>query len=255
MTKYGRILADLHTHTIFSGHAYSTLEENIAAAHKAGLSYLAITDHYYCSGSALDKKNEITRLRYLERDANPTDAGVYVIGGGEFNLGQIPENQDRIAKLKWKPIGLHSFFMDIPSVTIDQLYKMYEDSAGDYSAFAHIERGLHKIEERRFGDELHPEIRSFLENVVVLAKKNGVLLEVNEASAQRTTGGVYEKMRCWLSVARENGNQIYLGTDAHFSNKVGHFEKSLELLSSLDYPADLILNLDEDKIRTYCRNM
>ena len=38
------ILADLHTHTLFSKHAYSTVEENIEAARNKGLSYIAITD-------------------------------------------------------------------------------------------------------------------------------------------------------------------------------------------------------------------
>lgn len=255
MTKYGKILADLHTHTIFSGHAFSTIEENIAAAHRAGLRYLAITDHYYCDGSALDKKNEITRLRYLERDINPTDCGVYVIGGGEFNLGQTPYNPEKIAQLMWKPIGLHSFFMDIPSVTLEQLYQMYVDAASDYSSFAHIERGFHKLEGRRFGVELCPEVKDTLEKLVVLAKDKGVLLEVNEASILRKSGGVYERMKYWLGIARENGNQIYLGTDAHYSSKIGHFENTLELLGELDYPPELILNLDEDKIKAYCRNL
>ena len=40
-----RLLADLHTHTIASGHAYSTLTENVRAAAMAGLELIAITDH------------------------------------------------------------------------------------------------------------------------------------------------------------------------------------------------------------------
>ena len=40
-----RLLADLHTHTIASGHAYSTLTENARAAARRGLELIAITDH------------------------------------------------------------------------------------------------------------------------------------------------------------------------------------------------------------------
>ena len=36
---------DLHTHTIASGHAYSTLLENLQEAKGKGLKMLAITDH------------------------------------------------------------------------------------------------------------------------------------------------------------------------------------------------------------------
>lgn len=38
-------IADLHTHTIASDHAYSTLLENIEYAKRAGMQALAITDH------------------------------------------------------------------------------------------------------------------------------------------------------------------------------------------------------------------
>jgi putative hydrolase len=38
-------LFDLHTHTIASGHAYSSLKENIEAAAERGLTALGISDH------------------------------------------------------------------------------------------------------------------------------------------------------------------------------------------------------------------
>ena len=50
------ILADMHTHTLFSKHAYSTVKENIEVAKKRGLKYLAITDHYFCNGDNLANK-------------------------------------------------------------------------------------------------------------------------------------------------------------------------------------------------------
>ncbi|MDP2234058.1 MAG: PHP domain-containing protein, partial [Actinomycetota bacterium] len=40
-----RLRADLHTHTIASGHAYSTLTENVRAAREGGLELIAVTDH------------------------------------------------------------------------------------------------------------------------------------------------------------------------------------------------------------------
>jgi len=39
------IKADLHTHTIASGHAYSTLLENIEYGKKRGIETIAITEH------------------------------------------------------------------------------------------------------------------------------------------------------------------------------------------------------------------
>ncbi|MEG0019988.1 MAG: PHP domain-containing protein, partial [Oscillospiraceae bacterium] len=40
-----RITADLHSHTLFSGHAFNTATEMINRAREMGLKALAITDH------------------------------------------------------------------------------------------------------------------------------------------------------------------------------------------------------------------
>ena len=40
-----KALIDLHTHTIVSGHAYSTVKENIEDAIKNGIKYLGLSEH------------------------------------------------------------------------------------------------------------------------------------------------------------------------------------------------------------------
>ena len=40
-----RDVLDTHTHTLASGHAYSTIQENVRAAARKGLKLLAITEH------------------------------------------------------------------------------------------------------------------------------------------------------------------------------------------------------------------
>ena len=40
-----RLVADLHVHTLASGHAYSTVTEIIDAAAQKGLEAIALTDH------------------------------------------------------------------------------------------------------------------------------------------------------------------------------------------------------------------
>lgn len=97
------ILADLHTHTLFSKHAYSTVKENIEAARNKGLSYIAITDHYFGNGDELDKKNEVNRIKYIGERVNRT-SDVAVIGSAEFNLGQEIYTPQKLQSLKWKPI-------------------------------------------------------------------------------------------------------------------------------------------------------
>ena len=45
MSQTYKLIADLHTHTIASTHAYSTVTEMVRAAGEKGLYALAITDH------------------------------------------------------------------------------------------------------------------------------------------------------------------------------------------------------------------
>ena len=42
------IASDIHTHTLYTRHAYSTLAENVAAARAAGLEVLGSADHFSC---------------------------------------------------------------------------------------------------------------------------------------------------------------------------------------------------------------
>ena len=41
-----QILGDVHTHTLFSRHAYSTIAENVAEAERSGLTFLGSADHF-----------------------------------------------------------------------------------------------------------------------------------------------------------------------------------------------------------------
>lgn len=41
-----RILCDVHTHTMYSRHAYSTMEENVREATSQGFELLGLTDHF-----------------------------------------------------------------------------------------------------------------------------------------------------------------------------------------------------------------
>ena len=40
-----KLVLDLHTHTLASGHAYGTIRENALAAHEKGLAGLGVSEH------------------------------------------------------------------------------------------------------------------------------------------------------------------------------------------------------------------
>lgn len=248
MIRKEDIIADLHTHTIFSGHAYSTVKENIDVARENGIKYLAITDHYNNDGTDLDKKNEIARIAYVE-EVNLAEDDITVIGGAEFNIGQEVNYNSKLSKIRWRPIGLHNWYVDTKNLTLDELYMhFYRAIKNNHNAFAHIERELHKIDGGKH-KEVDSEVSMFLKMMVDIAKEKDILLELNESSLIADECNGVNRVLFWLRYAKENGNLIYLGTDAHYCKKVGIFTNAIDILNMVGYPKELILNCNEELLK------
>ena len=145
MIRKEDIIADMHTHTLASKHAYSTLKENLDIARKNGIKYIALTDHFYNDGTDIEKKYEIGRICYVENE-NKRLKDIEIIGGAEFNIGQKIYSWKKLSNLRWRPIGVHSWFYNIPNGTLNELYDLYVRASEKHNAFVHIERELHKIE-------------------------------------------------------------------------------------------------------------
>ena len=83
------IIADLHTHTLFSGHAHSTFSEMVGAARDKGLYALAVTDHTgVMPGSPVDWY--FSSLHELPLHYK----GVLTIVGAETNILDFEGNTD-----------------------------------------------------------------------------------------------------------------------------------------------------------------
>ena len=72
---------DLHTHTIMSGHAFSTLQEMVCAARDKGLEYLGISDY----GPAVPGACDPIYFRNLYVVPREID-GVKLLMGAELNI-------------------------------------------------------------------------------------------------------------------------------------------------------------------------
>ena len=82
-----RLLADLHTHTLASGHAYSTLTENAQAARMKGLELIAVTDH----GPTVPQGSHPWYFWNLKAAPSVLD-GVRILKGCEANISAESEN-------------------------------------------------------------------------------------------------------------------------------------------------------------------
>src|SRR5512145_2794968 len=103
-----KIIADLHTHTIASGHAYSTVNELVTVAAAKGLSAIALTDH----GPSLPGGPHIYHfgaMRFIPGEI----AGVRVLRGCEANItgldGSIDIPENYLNRLEFVMAGFHEF--------------------------------------------------------------------------------------------------------------------------------------------------
>ena len=116
------LLVDLHTHTITSGHAYSTITENALAASRRGLKLLGMTDH----GPSMPGAPHLFHFDNLS--ILPEQLfGVKILPGVEANItnheGELDMPLSYLSYLKLILVGLHPICY--PGGTCEQNTSIY----------------------------------------------------------------------------------------------------------------------------------
>lgn len=230
-----KLIADTHTHTISSTHAYSTAQEMIAAAANRGLYALALTDHGYAMpGSPGPWFFE--SLGAIPKYVN----GVRVLKGVEANVmdldGRLDIQDNVLASLEWVVASIHG-----------GLCSGKPDIASCTNAYLKLADNPYI---RVIGHSGTPEYKYDYERVIPVFAKKGKLIEINNNSFY------FRKSSCEncleiAKVCKKFGAMIVVNSDAHFSSKVGECAQALELLKGIDFPEELIVNSDEDRFKSY----
>jgi len=232
-----RLLADLHTHTIASGHAYSTVTENALAAAAVGIELIAITDH----GPAVPQGSHPWYFWNLKSIPSVLN-GVRILKGCEANLSADSENgldlpDVVIEKLDFVAVGLH------PLTGFDQLDRD-KNTAALLRAMANplVDQVTHPGNEDEF--PLH------LDRIIEAALTYNVILELNDHSfdltSARSTSAARE--REFATAALEAGVPVSVGSDSHYALHIGHFEKALAVAEEIGFTRDRIVNRDAESV-------
>lgn len=227
-------LADLHIHTVASGHAYSTVDEIARAAKEREMIVIGIADHSegMPGGAPLF---HFHNLRAIPREIY----GVTVLKGAEVNIidydGGVDLSESTLDGLDFAIASLHPpciAFADKETVTAG-IIKVMENP--------HIKIIGHP------GDSRYP---LDVEKVVLASKRTGTLLEVNNASLGSGSfrPGVRECLVELLELCKVHEVPVIVGTDAHICYAVGDFDLSKELLKEVNFPERLIMNTMPDKL-------
>lgn len=219
--------ADLHVHTVSSGHAYSTVTEIFQTAAQKGLKLIAITDHGPSMPGAPNPYH-FGNLRALPDELE----GVKLLRGVEANIidfeGGLDLDDSYLRKLDIVAAGFHD-------------HACTEGSIHEYT-----ETLLKVIKNPLVDIIVHPGNPMFevdYKKIVQAAGEFNVLLEINDSSLSTTRAGSYSNCE---KIAREAASQkvkVCIGSDAHWAGHVGKFDHAKELIANAELREELIVNV------------
>ncbi|MCI1966299.1 MAG: phosphatase [Oscillospiraceae bacterium] len=228
------LIADTHTHTIASTHAYCTLTEMVHAAADRGLFAIAVTDH------GPDMPGSPGRWYFHNLKVIPRKLeGVLVLRGEETNVvdfdGHTDLKEEDTESLDWIVASMHDATMRDKSPTVDKVTNAWLTIA---------ENPLVRV----IGHSGFERYRYDYETVLPVFAKNGKLVELNESTFSCRSQSVPNCMRI-MKLCKKYSVPIIVDSDAHFSTQVGNCEQSKRLLKEIDFPEELVVN---SSVQRFC---
>lgn len=227
-----KIVADLHIHTVASGHAYSTVLENVTAAAEKGLAMIAITDH----GPQMPGGPHEYHFGNLK--AVPSELyGVRILKGIEANVidreGNLDLPEERLSSLDIVLAGLHTVCS--PYGSIQENTRMMVNAMKNPWVDGIVHPG-------------NPEYRVDVETIVKAAVEYDVALEINNSSLRVSRAGSRPYCETIASLAKRYGAKIMLGTDSHFAFAIGNFNEAIAVLKKYEISSDLVINSSVENV-------
>lgn len=236
MTNY-KIVADLHTHSLASTHAYSTLSEMVLAAKAKGLCAIAITDHAK-SMPGSPGPWYFGCLRELPLHHH----GVLTLAGIEANItdfyGTLDIASNDAPKMDWIVASIHHLGLaGLENPDWDKSTHLWLQVAKDPR--------VHVI-----GHSGDPDYAYDYDRVIPEFGAYHKLVEINSHTFDVRQQNV-ENCRKIALACKKHGVSIVVNSDAHFETQVGNFDKALAMLEEIEFPEDLIINASEGRLMAY----
>ncbi|MDD3403369.1 MAG: phosphatase [Hespellia sp.] len=234
-----KIIADTHAHTLVSGHAYSTIREMAQFGAKNGLEYLALTEHGpKMTGSCQD-------IYFMNFKVIPREMyGINLLLGIELNIlnadGEVDLPEPLLKKMDISIASIHTPPCFSDEFTIENITNAYVNVMKNpyVNIIGHPDDGRMPLD---------------YEKLVKAAKETGTLLEVNNSSLHPLSfrANAKENYKVMLDLCKQYEVPITTGTDAHMDVEAGRFESTQELLKECDFPEELVVTTNFEKLKPY----
>lgn len=230
-------LLDAHTHTIASGHAYSTISEMVEAAKEKKLSLLGITEH------APKMPGTCGYIYFMNLKVVPRQYNqLKVLFGAEVNIldyqGNIDLDEEVTIDLDYLIASLHTPCIESGNET--------ENTNAIIGAMKHPKVSI-------IG---HPDDQRFPINhkaLVEAAKEYHVLLEMNNSSLSPNSfrANAKENDLIILDYCKQYHVPVIAGSDAHINHDIGNFTYVKQLFEEINFPKELVANTSLPLFHSY----
>lgn len=223
------IVADLHTHTLASTHAFNTVTEMARAAYAMGHKAIAITDH----GPKMPDSPHIWHFYNLMRLPQKIE-GVYLLRGMEADVlntkGELDFTDELFARIRpdWVIASIHSDTLEQGNYTQDDFNELWL-----------------RIAENPYVDMIgHSETKRYRYDYDALVRvfaQKGKVVELN-ANSVNVRPGSEENMKQLALACKRAGAPVAVNSDGHSMYHVGKVEYILNLLQEIEFPQELVIN-------------
>ena len=236
-----KIELDMHTHTLASGHAFSTIQEMAKAGAEKGLKLLGITEHTpgipgTCDPIYFRNLHVVPRQMY----------GIELMLGAEINIldsqGNIDADEDLMRRLDIRIAGIHLL--------------CYEHGTKEENTFGMVQAIRHPY----IQIISHPgdgTAKLDFEPMVLASKECGTLLEINNSSLKPTRNKVDARDNNLeiLRLCKRYEVPVILGSDAHISFDIANYEHVYALLQETEFPETLIVNRSVEVFKKHLKKI
>ena len=238
------ILADYHTHTIYS-HGKGTIEENVKVAISKSIKTLGISDHGYRHLTYGIKLKDLQKMKDEIDNLNVKYNDINILLGMECNIlddkGNIDVNDKVIELCDYIMAGYH--FGSYPTSIgvarnhamnyMNNHLKIGSDKAKEYNTRAVI----NAIKNNDLFIITHPGDKGdvYIEEIAKVAKQKDTRLEINSSHGYLNI----EQLRQIQHI----GNKLIIGSDAHIPQNVGNFNRALEIAKKSNIDINMIENI------------
>lgn len=228
-----KTLLDVHTHTIVSGHAFSTVAEMVAEAQRQEIEVLGITEH----GPSIPGTCDPIYFRNIH--VVPRQWGnVRLLLGAELNIldteGNLDLNEEYYRRLDLRIAGIHSLCW----------------KGGTREENTHgVETAIRNPWTHIISHPGDGTADLLFEPLVIAAKESNTLLEINNATFKPARGMVERARPLNLEILRlckQYEVPVILGSDAHIAFDIANYDFVLPLVQETEFPDELIMNYHPD---------